>query len=191
MKWTLDIISLAQQLIPFFLKNTSEALSWVTSGGLNWVTASGQSWGTSSDGRHKDWIAVLVTPIKWLNDQVVIFATSAYYQLSFNGQVIYLEHYLNDLFDNNDRRIFISDDSLLLAPYLFNKEDNEDPLYIYNKEDAEAPFYIYNREDYYSQGSFIINVPSAIPLTASLINQIKSATNRYKQAGVNYTIVNF
>ena len=120
-----------------------------------------------------------------------IYASNVYYLLNLTGQVIYIEHYLNDLFDADLREIYIEDDSLLLPPFLYLKEDNipdSEMLYLYPNTN---PIYLYNQIDYYSQGSFIVYVPVRLLLTSEYENRIRAAVNRYKQAGVGYKVVNY
>jgi len=183
MNWSIDILKLAVSLIPFFLRNLKGGLSWITEGEIIWITEDTAAWGGGGSSRHIDWINTILTPIKQLNNAVASYATQVYYRLSITGQVIYLEHYLNDLYDPVDRRIFISEDQLLLPPFLFNIDDNETPWFL------EGDF-LYNQVDYLGN-SFIINVPNALPLNQTLTNQISKSTNRYRQAGVSYTIVNY
>lgn len=191
MKWEIDIIRLAISLIPWFLRNLKGGLSWITSGGSIWVWSDGTTaWGGGGSSRHIDWISAILMPLKQFNNSIATYADMVYYRLSITGQVIYLEHYLNDLYDPDLRRIFISEDNLLLPPFLYNKADNVDTWYLYNKVDGEDPLYLYNYVDYLGS-SFIINVPNALPLTLTLRNRISKSTNQYKQAGVFYTIVNY
>jgi hypothetical protein len=191
-KLNIDLQKLAQQLIPHFLKGVGASLAWQTAGGLNWLTAAGTSWmSAGGSGRHRDWIAAILAPLVSLNQVLVTYAESVYYRLSITGQVIYLEHYLNDLFDADDRRIYIADNSLILPPYLYQRRGRviDWPLYLAGQN---APtVYLYNQVDFLNQGSFIVMVPSQITLTTSTQNRIRSAVNRYKQAGVYYTIESF
>ena len=190
-KTDIDLKKLSVQLIPHFLKLLGTGLSWVTQSGISWVTDNGLSWTVEGESRQIDWIRSLIQPIQQLNDKVKQYTDDVYYRLNLTGQVIYLEHYLNDLFDKDQRRIYLSDDNLVLPPYLFNKSDGEAVLNLYNEADGETPFHLYNKQDYFNQGSFVINVPAAIILTQSMLNRIKRATNQYKQAGVSYSIVNY
>ena len=113
-------------------------------------------------------------------------------------ETIYLEHYLNDLYDPNNRGIYISEDQLILPDYLYVNTQKVVPfppqptdLTLYNEADGQPAFYLYNSEDYYFQSHFIINVPSSIPLTDTIKNRISVSTNRYKQAGSIYSIVSY
>jgi len=185
MNWSIDILKLAVSLIPFFLRNLKGGLSWITEGEIIWITEDTAAWGGGGSSRHIDWINAILTPIKQLNNAVASYATQVYYRLSITGQVIYLEHYLNDLYDPIDRRIFISEDQLLLPPFLFNKIDNKEPWYLGEQND-----FLYNQIDYVGN-RFIINVPNALPLTLTLFNQIAKSTLKYKQVGTSFKIINY
>lgn len=57
------------------------------------------------------------------------------YQLQFSGQTIYLEHYLNDNYDEAQRRIYIQNTAGGRL-YLFNKDELIAPVYFYNLWDS-------------------------------------------------------
>lgn len=191
MNWSLNIFDSAISLVPWFLRRVGSNLLWSTAQGLIWVTAQFQAWGTSGSGRHLDWVSTLVSPVQTLNNALVSFSTSIYYKLHITGQVIYLEHYLNDLYDADERRIFISDDNLNFPPYLYRTSDNipvGEELLLYPDSN---PIILYNQIDYFGQGQFIVNVPAALPVTLEFENRIRAAVNYYKQAGVTYKVQNF
>lgn len=191
MTWAIDIIGAAVCLIPYFLRRSGASLLWSTEDDDLWVTTGGAIWGSEGSGRHLDWVSSLAKPIQDLNNWMNIYASNVYYLLNLTGQVIYIEHYLNDLFDADLREIYIEDDSLLLPPFLYLKEDNipdSEMLYLYPNTN---PIYLYNQIDYYSQGSFIVYVPVRLLLTSEYENRIRAAVNRYKQAGVGYKVVNY
>lgn len=191
MKWSVNIYNLADQLIPYWLKRAGTNLLWETADGLLWITSSFQAWGTAGSGKHSEWVKTLVSPISFLNGIFVEYATEVYYRLSITGQVVYLEHYLNDLFDSDNRGIYITDDNLIFPPFLFRTGDDipvGEELILYPDSD---PITLYNQDDFFTQGSFIVNVPSSLPLNTEFENRIRRAVNQYKQAGVQYTIVNY
>jgi len=189
--WHIDMYAFCKNLIPHFLQKVGQVLNWVTGSNLIWITPDGQSWGTGTPSRHLDWIKSLLAPLQSLHERFFSKSQETLYIMSITGQVIYLERYLNDLFDNVERRIYIDDGTIILPPYLYNIVDNEVIWYLYNDADDETPFYIYNQIEYSVQGEFVIHVPSAIPLTSLLISQISAAVDRFKQAGVRYKIVPF
>ena len=192
MTYGLNIFQYAKELIPKFLRGVSTSTVWVDPSGQAWITAEGQPWGFLAQSRHLDWVESFLQGLQFINDMFGACAQETKYLMSLTGQVIYLEHYLNDLFDPDLRRIYIDDGSLTLPPYLFNIVDNNLPVwYLYNIADGEPPFYLYNQEDFATGGEFIVFVPSAIVLTDLLIAQIKAAVNRYRMAGARFKIQSF
>lgn len=165
--------------------------NWVTQDGEDWVTEDGFSWGSSGYNKHLSWIKCLVAPLQILNSDLVTLVANIRYRMNLTGQVIYLEHYLNDLFDMAERRIYIDDATPTLPVSLFNKADDLEAITLYNKADGELPLYIYNSADFDSQFDFVVMVPAAIPLTASFQDQVRAAVNQYRQAGKRFTIQNF
>ena len=181
-----------KKIIPEFLQRGGEGATWVDPDGQDWIDPDDNSWffGSMGNNIHLSWIAALVAPIQTMNTWLWDYVQATRYKMYLTGQVLYLEHYLNDLFDPDLRRIFISDAVSAIAPFVFNKAENN-PVYIFNKLEGEDPFYLRNISDFSSQYDFIINVPSDITLSASLVNQMRSAVNYYKQAGKKYNIINF
>ena len=150
MTYGLNIFQYAKELIPRFLRGVTTSTVWVDPGGQPWITAAGEPWGLIGQSRHLDWVESLLKGLQDINDMFDDCALETKYLMNLTGQVIYLEHYLNDLFDPDLRRIFISDDSILLAPYLYTIADGHTPVwYLYNIADGEPPFYLYNTIDGY------------------------------------------
>lgn len=111
----------------------------------------------------------------------------ANYLLYFNGQTIYLEHLLNDQFDNVLRRIYIYNIPPAIIIYIYLKLENK-PKYIYQKiENApiNKQIYLKNTSEYTSQLDFIVKVPVGLTFD---IHIMKSWIERYKIAGKNYDI---
>lgn len=63
------------------------------------------------------------------------------YQLQFTGQTIYLEHYLNDNYDEAQRRIYIQNTAGGRL-YLFNKDELIAPVYFYNLWDSATNYQV-------------------------------------------------
>lgn len=59
--------------------------------------------------KHLSWLKVLFTPFVWLKNSFLAYITKARNEQMQNGQVIRLETLLNDLYDNDFRRIRIAD----------------------------------------------------------------------------------
>lgn len=160
MKYLIDIYAYIKQAIPFHLQK--EPL--------------------------QSWIKALLAPLQELNATFDVTAKSAKYEVSFTGQVIYLEHLLNDAYDRNQRRIYIEDGTdLILPPFLYNKIEDE-PLYLYNKVESNPnPLYVYNKAEYASPVDFIVCVPTALLNTATTIT-ISRLVEKYKIASKKFTI---
>lgn len=107
------------------------------------------------------------------------------YELNFNGQVIYLEHVLNDMFDSTLRRIYISDTPPYSGAYLFNKIEGLEETFFFNKSEAEAPLYLFSTSEVFMWPGFIVNVPAGVSFDRE---KMKSYVNRYKIASKPYII---
>lgn len=106
------------------------------------------------------------------------------------GQVVYLEHLLNDQLDSSQRRIYIEDGNTVIDPrFLFLKPN--DSFILYNKVDSQQADYLYNRADYLANYDFIVMVPAAITLTSSSVSLIRALVNAYRAAGKTFTIQTF
>ncbi len=134
------------------------------------------------------WQLALLKPLQKLNWRLELAIENIRYRLNLNGQVIYFEHYLNDLFDPTNRGIYISDGAPVFEPILFNKAENALNIMVRNKSEPQPTVFIFNREEYDTQYDFIVNVPNQISLTTQLINQIKAYVNRYRIAGTRFKV---
>ena len=137
-----------------------------------------------------DLLKAMIAPLQSLNLRFNQLVQNTFYDVSFNGQVVYLEHILNDRYDNGQRRIYIEDGLQLdLPPYLYNKIEQR-PLYLFNKVEQPSTIFLYKKEDYRSEDDFIIYVPLSI-YSAALEQAIKSLVKRYKIAGKRFSIQTF
>jgi len=140
--------------------------------------------------RFVAWIGSLLQPVQSLNATFADEAEAIRYALKLNGQVIYLEHLLNDVFDPSLRRIYIDDpiDTQVITAYVFNKAEAQSPLYIYNKVEAvNGLAVIYNKGELNnSTDDFIVHVPAA-DLTATAQVQMRFYINKYRIAGKRYS----
>ena len=185
--YLINFYQLAKNLLPHFLQKKA-LLGWITSGGFFWVTATGETWGSGDATRHLAWLRALMAPLQSLNQDFADYTEDVRYRLNLSGQVIYLEHYLNDLYDPIDRRIYISDGDAPLPLFLYNKADGSEPFDIYNKSEGQTPVYLINKVEFEGNVDFIINIPFDATTTPILIDKIKASTNIYKPAGRRYRI---
>lgn len=186
--YIIDMYQLAKNLLPHFLQRKA-VLGWITEGGFFWVTATGETWGTGDASRHLAWLRALMAPLSSLNITFMTNVNDVRYRLYLTGQVIYLEHYLNDLFDPISRRIYIDDGNATPPLFLFNKADNVDGLTIYNKSEMQPPVYLGNRAEQEGEVDFIIYIPFDFATSDTILEtKIRTATNRYKPAGRRYSV---
>ena len=149
-----------------------------------------------ADFRNPRFLALIKSYLKPLYELSVIFTEYKEKTLdvvSHNGQIIYLEHRLNQLYNNGDPGIVIADTANVEYVYLSNKSEGYDPVYIFNKGEAYDPVFIGNKAEYGAAFDFIVQVPA--PLYADLLlndeqglNNMKSVINMYKLAGKRYKI---
>ncbi|MCF8219399.1 MAG: hypothetical protein K9J21_10515 [Bacteroidales bacterium] len=69
------------------------------------------------------WIKAMHAYLFKLNDEFKQFVLDTKYKLKIDGRKIYLEHYLNDLYDDVQRRIYIETNQLPDQLFLFKKQE--------------------------------------------------------------------
>jgi hypothetical protein len=132
-----------------------------------------------------DYVFCASAPLNELLQDFYSFFNQIEYELQFNGQVIYLEHVLNDQFDANERRIYIEDSPLLSSTYLFNKIENNEPTYLFNTSEGEAETYIENSSETQAQYDFVIYIPAGMVYDPELF---KYWVNKYRIAPMRWII---
>jgi len=80
--------------------------------------------------RMLSWMNLVVSYIKTIYDEYVVFRTEKLYLINFTGQTMYLQKYLQDEFEEGG--IYISDGLMMLPVYLFNADESFIPVYIGN-----------------------------------------------------------
>lgn len=122
----------------------------------------------------------LVAPIVNLHQAFLKKQASDEFILNHNGQVCYLRKALNDLFDNNLRRIRIGDGNQFERQYIYTRAEQK-PVYL-------GKMYLKDRSDYADTGvDFIVYVPNEL-LSDEIelenwINKFKKGVKRYKIVG--------
>lgn len=91
--------------------------------------------------------------------------------LNFDARTIYLEKYLNDIYDPVTEGINIVNDNTIHVLYLFNEAEQADPVYFYNNWDSTVA-YIASPEDYAVSGNkvyeCILNNTNKLPYVGSI-----------------------
>lgn len=132
-----------------------------------------------------DFVRAALSPLNVKRNEFYSFFDSIKYDLTFNGQVIMLEHLLNDKFDNEERRIYIEDAIQIPELLLYNISENNELKYIYNKLESKPATYLYNKLEYDNEFDFTVFVPSDI---SDYLIEMNFLLNKYKLAGTRYQI---
>ena len=134
-------------------------------------------------------VKVLLSPLQRLLDLLDAYIAAKRYELTFNGQICYLEHILNDKYDPILRRITITDPpQLLITPLsIFNIADEKPSILLYNLGDIRpnSTANSYSIADFTTQVDFILNIPNDL---VTQQNAIKKTCDAYKEASKYYTI---
>lgn len=126
----------------------------------------------------------MVAPVITLYYQFRRFRQDAIYRLTITPQVCYLERLLNDRFDIDQRRIFITDGVFYDSLYLYTDGENND-LYAYNEaENKPVPLYTAG-ESGAESADFIVNIPASLNFD---LNEFKALLNAYKLVSKTYSI---
>ena len=188
MNYNLNIIKILRDLLPWFIKKSDEVVNWASGGDL-WASGSDVWTYINSSTTLSYFLSILKGGISFTNNQFIKFRNDQLYKVNISGQVIYLEKYLNDLYDPLYRRIYIEDAALVLPPFIYAVTDGEPSTFVYaNSDTTSAPFYLYSLNEYYANPEFIVYIPL---VRIIYTNQIKSIINKYKLAAAKYKIITF
>jgi hypothetical protein len=132
-----------------------------------------------------DYLSAILKPLKSLHADFLSFVNTKKYELKFTGQIIYLEHLLNDTYDSTTRGIYIVDTANIDLTYWFNRGELTSFYYLRNRSEGQPPKYLKNRIEYINHIHFIIKVPSGVSFVEV---QMRTLIDKYLQAGKNYTI---
>lgn len=90
--------------------------------------------------RRMDWLKTLLKPFKTIWNTFLSDRSNVLQKMSHNGQVIYLQKVINDLYDANLRRIQIVDGDFANKWWLYWESENEIFAYLVNKFDQYANY---------------------------------------------------
>lgn len=131
-----------------------------------------------------NWIKSLFAPLQSLNSDFLDYIQDIRYEVSFTGQVMYLEHILNDVYDPLSRSISIIDGQLSFPPFMFNRLENRS-IFLYNNVEGEL-LYLRNQSEFYRQFDFIVIIPFSILQQQEI--QMRALINKYRHAGMRFDI---
>jgi hypothetical protein len=134
----------------------------------------------------------LLAPLQEVNQRFIDLVGVLFYKTSFNGQVIYLEHLINDAYDNEQRRCYIDDPSGILQQplYVYHKYEGQIDPVIYTKAENGTQPIIYGETEDDLLPDFIVYMPADAYTSLNEPN-LRAIINQYRIAGKRYTIETF
>ncbi len=133
------------------------------------------------------WLRVMAAPMQLVENDIGSYKNKIRYELQFNGQVVYLEHRLNDAFDAVQRRIYIDDPlpTNIQPNIVTNRAERQPTIVIRNRGEASPTVTFYNISELQTRWDFVVFVPSSV-YAAYQIN-LRSIVNYYRVAGKVWT----
>lgn len=132
------------------------------------------------------WIRDLLEPLQTLKDQIFnVYRPDVVERAKYSSITIVLEYILNKKFDATLKRIYIVNFLTILIYQYFYKKSESKPNYFYKKSEGK-PFYIYKGTEYTIDFDFIVHCPVTL---AGQDKQVRAEIDKYKVAGVNYTVI--
>lgn len=107
----------------------------------------------------------------WLKDK--------HYEIGITPQVCFLEKMLNDEFDKDDRRIYISEPARLTTNFLYRETDGKNWYFGSGEYFADDTRFNYPYD-------FIINLPAGIIVN---IERLNALVNKYRLLGKTYRLL--
>jgi|ERR1019366_2943350 hypothetical protein len=140
-------------------------------------------------------ITALIKPLKLI--KVDFDNICAYYsnKVIYNDRKIYFEKILNDTFDTTNRGIYISDDSIFNANYLYRKSELKPPKYLYRLWNSSISYVIgqyavENNNVYRALANNTNHLPSTHPADWLYIAPIGYLKRKIEYTGFRGFIVN-
>lgn len=132
------------------------------------------------------WIRDLLEPLQTLKDQIFnVYRPDVVERAKYSSITIVLEYILNKKFDSTLKRIYIVNFlTILIYQYFYKKSENK-PNYFYKKSEGK-PFYMYKGTESAIDFDFIVHCPVGL---AGQDKQVRAEIDKYKVAGVNYTVI--
>jgi hypothetical protein len=123
-----------------------------------------------------DFLNSIANVMQALNIDFVFFTNDIAYKLQITNQKVYLEHYLNNIYDIWLRRIFIINLEQNEHTYLFTELENK-PLFL--------PKFITVNSEVNSQFNYVVMIPTSVTYD---LDQLKTYINKYNPVGKIYDI---
>lgn len=128
--------------------------------------------------------SVLLSPFFVLVQTFKRFREYSIYKLNANGQVIYIEKYLNDYFSLEYKDIYITDSENNISNISDIYPNESITMAVYSVESGNM-LYLLSGSESFKKEDYIVNVPSYLQ---DRINEITTLVEYNNPAGRKYTI---
>lgn len=132
------------------------------------------------------WVYSWAKPLKDLNIIFSAFRDNTIYKLQFTSQTIYLEHYLNDQFDQIGRGIYIVTNDVVTITFLGLSFEVQFKINEYNNIEGQPSPFVYNTSEQIDAPNFSVYIPNTLVFN---INELNEKINFYNQAGKSFEII--
>lgn len=86
------------------------------------------------------WLSVLISQLRIIHWQFQSFSDEVITRINSDGSLIYLENYLNDLYDPTARTITIENVNTWTRLYLYNRQELKPKTYLYPRFEPATPY---------------------------------------------------
>jgi hypothetical protein len=123
---------------------------------------------------RQSWLAALISPVVYLYQLFLNQRQTHLYTLSHTSQVVYMQAILNDRFDMQLRRIYISDTPDISPQTLFTNPEQKYAFLYTTAENENLPLYT-QTEIAGAQNGFILNIPAILNVDHVLLSALVDA----------------
>ena len=149
---------------------------------------------TNIEAKLVAYLRSVIAPVQDISDNLYNLQTSTMSFLDYNGQHLALENYLNDLYDNTQRRIYITENNkineLTVIDLYKQNENDPTPISIYKQgESPLVPFALYlQTETLGVTYNFTINIPASVTFDSTTLTRL---VKNYSEAAKTFNIITF
>lgn len=129
-------------------------------------------------------LSVLIYPLYLLLQQFQSFRQDCIENMQINGQVIYIEKILNNMYFLENREIYIEDIDEHQS-YLYERSEGLIGVWLYQRSERERTTHLKQRNEGNLDGNYIVNIPSFL---SENTEEIRRIVEKYKPAGRKYII---
>lgn len=145
-----------------------------------------------TENNYMAYLRSMLAPVQVISDDLLLLQNNTINFLQYTGQNMALTEYLNDLYDESLRRIFITENNISsIDPVVLYQtgETTTDIMAMFlTGEAAVVPVSMYKTREVLLDSNFTINIPTSILYDAFIMtNQVRN----YVEASKNFNFTTF